>query len=102
MNMCGVLVHAHPARIDALEAALDGIPGVESHGRASGTRLIVTVEDSRELTAADALARLNKLPGLIAAALVYHEFDPGSGPGPDPETEGHSEDPGSGTEEKPC
>lgn len=102
MNMCGVLVHAHPARIDALEAALGSIPGVESHGRASGARLIVTVEDSRELTAADALARLNKLPGLIAAALVYHEFDPKPGLEPDSKTEGHSEDPAAGTEEKPC
>jgi nitrate reductase NapD len=76
MNVCGVLVHAHPQRIDTLEAALVGIPGVESYGRAQGTRLIVTAEDTPTMTAADALAEINKLPGVIAAALVYHEFDP--------------------------
>jgi len=94
MNVCGVLVHAHPARIDALEAALGGIPGVEAHGRAEGARLIVTVEDTAGMTAAAALAELNKLPGVIAAALVYHEFDPDS---PSP-----SEDRTPGTEDKPC
>lgn len=90
MNICGVLIHAHPGGIDSLEAALGGIPGVESHGRAANARLIVTVEDSPEMTAAEALARLNKLPGVIAAALVYHEFDP------------DSEDAAPGTEDQPC
>ena len=94
LNVCGVLVHAHPERIDALEAALGTIPGVEAHGRAANSRLIVTVEDPADMTAAAALAELNKLPGVIAAALVYHEFDPDS--------ERDSEDPASGTEEKPC
>lgn len=94
MNVCGVLVHAQPGRLDALEAALGAIPGVEAHGRAEGARLIVTVEDTAAMTAADALAELNKLPGVIAAALVYHEFDP--------ESEHRIEDPAAGTEEKPC
>lgn len=98
MNVCGVLVHAHPERIDALEAALVRIPGVEAHGRGAESRLIVTVEDTPAMTAADALAELNKLPGMIAAALVYHEFDPESERDPAYD----SEDPASGTEEKPC
>jgi len=78
MNVCGVLVHAKPDSVDSVEAALAEIPGVEAHGRAARGRLIVTVEDTVEVTAADALARLNKVPGIIAAALVYHEFDPDS------------------------
>lgn len=94
MNVCGVLVYAQPAAVDTVEAALDAIPGVESHGRAQGSRLIVTVEDTGLMTAADALAQLNKLPGVIAAALVYHEFDP--------ESEDCVLDPVPGTEEKPC
>ena len=90
LNVCGVLVHAHPDRIDSVEAGLSAIPGVEAHGRAAGARLIVTIEDSAETTAADALAQLNKLPGVVAAALVYHEFDP------------DLEDPDPGTEDKTC
>jgi len=90
MNVCGVLIHAHPDRIDAVETGLVVIPGVEAHGRAAGARLIVTIEDCAEMTAIDALAELNKLPGVISLALVYHEFDP------------DIEDPASGTEDKPC
>lgn len=90
MNVCGILVHAHPDRIDAVEAGIAVIPGVEAHGRAADARLIVTVEDTPAMSAADALAALNKVPGVIAAALVYHEFDP------------DLEDPVAGTEDKPC
>ena len=90
MNVCGILVHAHPDRIDAVEAGIGVIPGVEAHGRAAGARLIVTIEDTPAMSAADALAQLNKVPGVIAAALVYHEFDP------------DLDDPVAGTEDKPC
>lgn len=90
MNVCGILVHAHPGRIGAVEAGIGAIPGVETHGRAAGARLIVTIEDTPAMSAVDALAELNKVPGVIAAALVYHEFDP------------DLEDPVSGTEDKPC
>ena len=76
MNVCGVLVHAHPDRIGAVEARLATIPGVETHGRAAGGRLVVTVEDTAARSAADALAELNAVPGVIAAALVYHQFEP--------------------------
>ena len=77
LNVCGVLVHAHPEKIDAVEAGCAAIPGVETHGRGEGGRVIVTIEDTEDVKASDALARLNKVPGVIAAALVYHEFDPG-------------------------
>lgn len=76
MNVCGVLVHAQPEKLDAVEAGLAAIPGVEAHGRAKGGRLIITVEDCENLSAVDALAQVNALPGVVAAALVYQEFDP--------------------------
>ncbi len=77
LNVCGVLVHAHPAKLDAVEAGCAAITGVEVHGRAPQGRLILTVEDTAETRAADTLADLNKVPGVIAAALVYHEIDAG-------------------------
>ena len=76
MNVCGVLVHAHPGEIDEVEAGILNIPGAEIHGRGEGTRIVVTVEDTEGLSAIDALSQFNAVPGVIAAALVYHEFDP--------------------------
>ena len=76
MNICGVLVHAVPDRVDEVAAALARLPGVELHGRADAGRLIVTVEDTADGAASDALARIHALPGVVAAALVYHHFEP--------------------------
>ncbi len=77
LNVCGVLIHAHPDRIDTVEAGAREIPGVETHGRGEGGRVIVTIEDTDDMRASEALAQLHNVPGVIAAALVYHEFDPG-------------------------
>ena len=76
MNMCGVLVHAVPARADEVATALRLLPGVELHGAGDEGRLIVTVEDTATRSAVDGLAAIHALPGVVAAALVYHHFEP--------------------------
>jgi len=76
MNVCGVLVHAVPDRVDEVAAALARLPGVELHGRADAGRLIVTVEDTAHSAACDGLAQIHALPGVVSAALVYHHFEP--------------------------
>lgn len=76
MNICGVLVHANPDRIAEVAAALARLPGVELHGQADAGRMIVTVEDSAAGPACDGLAQIHALPGVVAAALVYHHFEP--------------------------
>ncbi len=76
MNICGVLVHAFPDRVAEVASGLAALPGVELHGEAEGGRLIVTVEDTGETAAVDGLAAIHKLPGVVAAALVYHQFEP--------------------------
>lgn len=82
MNICGVLVHTLPARTAEVAAALQRIPGGELHGSAEDGRLIVTVEDTASTAAVDGLAAIHALPGVVAAALVYHHFEPGHhGPG---------------------
>ncbi len=76
MNICGVLVHAVPMRADEVAAALGFLPGVELHGAGDEGRLIVTVEDTETTSALDGLTAIHALPGVVAAALVYHHFDP--------------------------
>lgn len=76
MNICGVLVHAVPGRVEGVAAALEGLPGVELHARADAGRLIVTVEDTEGASAVDGLAKIHGLPGVVSAALVYHHFEP--------------------------
>ncbi|MCC6777745.1 MAG: chaperone NapD [Hyphomicrobiales bacterium] len=75
MNICGVLVHANPTKTSTLVAALDRLDGVEVHATADGSRLVVTVEDTKTSAAIHTLAAIHRLDGVIAASLVYHHFD---------------------------
>jgi len=77
MNICGVLVHASADRVDDVAAAIRRIPGGEVHGVKENGRLIVTVEDTADAAAIDGLSSIHKLPGVIAATLVYHNFESG-------------------------
>jgi nitrate reductase NapD len=76
MNICGVLVHAHPQKIDAVAAALTEIPGLEIHARGDGGRLVVTLEDTERGLALHGVENIHRTPGVVAASLVYHQFEP--------------------------
>jgi nitrate reductase NapD len=76
MNLCGVLVHAFPDRLSAVEAALTALPGVEIHLRGANGRLVVTVEDTDGSLAIDRVADIHRVSGVVAAALVTHHFEP--------------------------
>ncbi len=75
-NVCGILVHAMPERFDSVLAALGAIAGVEVHHTAEGGRIVVTAEDTPESLALDQLSAIHRIPGVVAAALVYHHFEP--------------------------
>jgi nitrate reductase NapD len=76
MNICGVLVHAHPEKGEDVAAAIAGLDGAEFHKTVPGGRMIVTVEDTKEKSAGDTVLALHRLPGVLSAALVYHHFEP--------------------------
>lgn len=77
MNICGVLVHANPIRIASVISGLEALEGVEVHDRSQDGRVVVTVEDTERSTALDTLTQIHRLDGIVAAALVYHHFEPG-------------------------
>jgi nitrate reductase NapD len=52
------------------------MPGVEVHAATSDGRMIVTTEDWDETTAADKVFAIDRLDGVLSAALVYHFFEP--------------------------
>lgn len=78
MNVCGVLVHANPARLDEVVEAMRNFAGLEVHDTANGGRVVVTVEDTADSLALDSLTAIHKLDGVVAASLVYHSFEPAS------------------------
>ena len=73
MNLCSVVVHARPERIHQVTDNLNSLPGVEVHGGAEDEgKLIVTVEDEGDVSAADTMMSFNSVDGVISATLIYH------------------------------
>ncbi len=76
MNMCGVLVHTLPTRCEGVVQTLSRLGGVEVHHVLQGGRIVITVEDTDEALSIDTLTSIHNLDGIIAATLVYHQFEP--------------------------
>ena len=73
MNICSVVVHARPERINQVASNLAELPGVEIHGTSEADgKFIVTVEDEGEASAADTMMSFNSVDGVISATLIYH------------------------------
>ena len=72
MNICSVVVHTKPEKSGAVQAQLEEFPGVEIHGGEETGKLIVTVEDAGETTAADTMMAFNSVEGVISSILIYH------------------------------
>jgi nitrate reductase NapD len=77
-NICGVLVHCYPGRVEDARGLIAAMAGAEVHHATADGRLIVTLEDTAETWASDILARISALPGVVAAALAYHHCGTGN------------------------
>jgi nitrate reductase NapD len=75
MNISGVLVRSRPEKLDAVRARLEQLTGVEVHGANPDGRLVVTVEEDGNRAMADTVLRMQDLPGVIAASMIYHQYE---------------------------
>ena len=75
MSISGVLVRARPERLDAVDESLAGMPGVEIHARTPDGRLVVTIEADSDRALGDRLIQIQDVPGVLAASMVYHQFE---------------------------
>lgn len=75
VNVCGILVHTAPDMAAHVAAAIAQMPGADVHGDAPDGRLIVTTIDTGDVLAIDQLTAIHRLPGVVAASLVYHQLD---------------------------
>ncbi|PJG53549.1 reductase [Bradyrhizobium forestalis] len=74
-NICGVAVYLAPDAGSDLTDRILALPGVEL-GAASGEhRLALTVIDTPASLAIDQIAAMHRLPGVVAASLIFHAFD---------------------------
>jgi nitrate reductase NapD len=71
MTVSSVIIQAWPNKLPAIKQALTVFSGVELHAETPDGRLIVTVEDTPEMLAADCYIELTRLNGVLSAAVVY-------------------------------
>jgi nitrate reductase NapD len=75
INISGLLVHARPDKAQAVRARLRGIPGVEVHAVSPEGRLVVTLENASDRDMADTFERVQALPDVLSASLIYHHSE---------------------------
>ncbi len=75
MNISGVLVRSRPENLDAVRERLEELAGVEVHGANPDGRLVVTVEEVGDRAMADTVVRMQNLPGVISASMIYHQYE---------------------------
>jgi nitrate reductase NapAB chaperone NapD len=76
--LSGLVVRTTPERFDDVLAVLRTLPGVSVHHLDPATARIVVVQAAATLDAEmDGMRRMQKLPGVVDASLVYHVLGDG-------------------------
>ena len=73
LHISSIVVTADPARFDVVEPAIDAVEIAEIAATSPTGKLIVTLETSNESEMVQALTDIQLLPGVVSAALVYHQ-----------------------------
>lgn len=74
-NICGVAVYLAPDAGRDLTDRILALPGVELEAASGENRLALTVIDTPASLAIDQIAAMHRLPGVVAASLIFHAFD---------------------------
>ncbi|NMZ70234.1 periplasmic nitrate reductase chaperone NapD [Pseudomonas peli] len=73
LHIASLLVHARPELFEAVKANLHLLDGVELHQQSPLGKLVVVLETVNEQQILERIEQISNLPGVLNAALVYHE-----------------------------
>ena len=76
LHISSLLVHARPAALERVRAAIDALEGAQVHGASPEGKIVVTLEGASEGFVTDRLAAIRDLPGVLSAVLVFHQVEP--------------------------
>lgn len=71
-HITSFVILCHPHSRQAVRATVAALPGVEVHHCGDDGKIVALAEGGNEQHIGDALTRLQSLPGVIAANMVYH------------------------------
>ncbi|MGN7501052.1 chaperone NapD [Pseudomonas lactis] len=74
VHIASLVVLARPELFEAVKANLRLLRGVELHQESPAGKLVVVLEMDEEREISERISQINGLPGVLNAALVYHEI----------------------------
>lgn len=75
LHIASLVVHAAPDRAAAVEQTLQRLHGAEVHARTGHGKLVVTLEAETAAAMSDRVLRIQRIAGVLSAALVYQCSD---------------------------
>jgi nitrate reductase NapD len=76
LHITSLLVHARPAALADVRAALGAIDGVDVHGASDTGKIVVTLETESSGGIVERLAGIRDLAGVLSAVMVFHQIEP--------------------------
>ncbi|VVN77663.1 chaperone NapD [Pseudomonas fluorescens] len=73
LHIASLVVLARPELFEAVKANLRLLKGLELHQESPAGKLVVVLEAEDESQILDCIQQIGNLPGVLNAALIYHE-----------------------------
>nr|MBF0682403.1 chaperone NapD [Pseudomonas sp.] len=74
IHITSLLVHCRPELLPAVKANLALLPGLELHQESAAGKVVVVLETEHESQILETLDQIQNLPGVLNAAMIYHEL----------------------------
>lgn len=74
LHIASLLVHCRPELLEAVKRNLGLLPGIELHQESAAGKLVVVLEAEHESRILDTINHIQQVPGVLNAALIYHEL----------------------------
>jgi nitrate reductase NapD len=74
-HVSSLVVHSRPDCAAAIASTIGTMPGMEVHGGVAEGKLVVTLETASEGEIVERLNTVQLLDGVLAATLVFHQFE---------------------------
>ncbi|MFK8333071.1 chaperone NapD [Pseudomonas sp. BJa5] len=74
LHIASLVVLARPELLNAVKANLRLLDDVELHQESAAGKLVVVLEARHEQQILQRIEQINNLPGVLNAALIYHEL----------------------------
>lgn len=74
LHIASLVVLARPELLDAVKTNLRLLDNLELHQESAAGKLVVVLEATHEDQILQRIDQINNLPGVLNAALIYHEL----------------------------